>query len=71
MIALTQQAASQASRMFRVRTVKKTYLAVIRGHCHFEQRIIDVPIGNDPNNRLGMAVDGLDAKVSYFSFLCK
>ncbi len=41
---------------FKVRTVKKVYLALVRGHPPENEAIVDAPIGRHPTDRQRMAV---------------
>ena len=52
---------------FRDRTVKKTYITLVKGHLTPETGIIDAPIGRHPVNRIKMAVlkSGLYARSEY------
>ncbi len=60
---LHKKAASDGSLMFKRRMAEKEYLAIVRGHLDFEERFIDVPIGDDPNEMLKRCVNGLNATV--------
>jgi len=50
------------SGQFRERSVKKTYLAVVRGTMPFHEGEIDEPIGRDPRDRKKFAVRTRNAK---------
>jgi 23S rRNA-/tRNA-specific pseudouridylate synthase len=62
-IALTPESASIACSAFRVRTVKKTYLAILEGHVAEEEVTITRSIGIDPLDPKRMHLDGIDQKV--------
>ncbi|KAI8642974.1 pseudouridine synthase [Parasitella parasitica] len=55
-LALNKKAAAAASKLFRERAVKKTYLALVNGHVKKDVYFVDQPIGNDPNHSFRMAV---------------
>ena len=53
-VAKTPGALSALARQFQARTVKKRYLAVVRGAPTADSGTIDLPIGRDPRNRKKM-----------------
>lgn len=62
--ALTPQAQKHLTEQFRLRTVTKEYLALVRGTPLHESGSVDLPIGNDPNNKNRMVIRGLEPKKS-------
>lgn len=56
LIAKNDIAHQRLSLMFKERTVKKTYLALVHGKFDFKEGIIDAPIARSPKNRKKMAV---------------
>jgi 23S rRNA pseudouridine1911/1915/1917 synthase len=55
-IAKHDQSLMRLQDQFRERTVEKTYLALVEGHIHPAEAVIDAPIGRDPRQRKKMAV---------------
>ncbi|KAL7309701.1 hypothetical protein PS15m_010550 [Mucor circinelloides] len=55
-LALNKKAAAAASKLFRDRTVKKTYLALVNGHVKEDEYFVDQPIDDDPHHDFRMAV---------------
>ncbi|CEP09287.1 hypothetical protein [Parasitella parasitica] len=55
-LALNKKAAAAASKLFRERAVKKTYLALVNGHAKEDAYFVDQPIGDDPNHDFKMAI---------------
>ncbi|MBN1367872.1 MAG: RluA family pseudouridine synthase [Dehalococcoidales bacterium] len=66
-IAKTNQAQLKLIEQFRVRSVSKTYLTLVKGHLTPEKGIIEAPIGRSPSDRKKMAVvnDGKPACSEY------
>ncbi|KAI8393309.1 pseudouridine synthase [Radiomyces spectabilis] len=56
-LALTKQAAAEASKLFRERQVQKTYLAIVAGHLIEDSYHIDQPIADDPDHDFRMKID--------------
>ncbi|KAI9023699.1 pseudouridine synthase [Phycomyces nitens] len=63
-LALNKKAAGEASKLFRERTVKKTYLAIVQGHLALDSYTVDQPIGDDPSHdfRMKIVSDGKPAQ---------
>ncbi|GAA5795590.1 hypothetical protein HPULCUR_000951 [Helicostylum pulchrum] len=55
-LALNKKAAAAASKLFRERTVKKTYLALVNGHLKDDEYFVDQSIDDDPDHEFRMAV---------------
>ena len=55
-IAKTERAHSHLSAQFKARTVRKRYVALVRGNPEPPEAIIEAPIGRDPSNRKRMAI---------------
>ncbi|KAI9245304.1 pseudouridine synthase [Sporodiniella umbellata] len=55
-LALNKRSASLASKNFRERTVKKTYLALVNGHMQNEEYVVDHPIDEDPEHNFKMRI---------------
>lgn len=66
-VAKNRTAQANLSDQFKNRTVKKTYITLVKGNLTPEQGIIEADIGRDPKNRQRMAVvaDGRDARTNY------
>jgi len=62
--ALCPKAHGELTRQFENRLVRKTYVCLVHGDAPFKEKTIDAPLGVDPNDRLKVAVDGLDARQS-------
>jgi len=56
LVAKNVSAHANLSNQFKTRSVKKTYLVLVRGHLTPEDGIIEAPVGRDPRNRKRMAV---------------
>lgn len=68
-IAKTEQAHRELSKMFKEREVDKYYLAIVEGNFKQDHGIIEAAIGRSVANRKLMAVDGLrarDAKTEFW-----
>jgi 23S rRNA pseudouridine955/2504/2580 synthase/23S rRNA pseudouridine1911/1915/1917 synthase len=63
-LALTPEAQKSMAEQFRTRTVTKEYWALVRGTPLHESGSVDLPIGNDPNNKNRMVIRGLEPKKS-------
>src|SRR5271170_4132043 len=61
LFALTSDAHKALSEQFRTRTVTKEYLALVRGTPLHESGSVDLPIGEDPNNKNRMIIRGTGA----------
>lgn len=46
----------ELARQFKERTVKKNYLALVKGTVELDNGVVDLPIGRHPSNRQKMAV---------------
>ncbi len=57
----TPQAHTFFGNLFKDRKIKKTYLAVVKGHPE-KEGTIDLPIGRDPITRNKMTVNGIEAR---------
>lgn len=57
----TQYAHNLFSDLFKNRNIKKTYLAVVKGHPD-KEGVIDLPIGRDPITRNKMTIDGIEPR---------
>jgi 23S rRNA pseudouridine1911/1915/1917 synthase len=55
-VAKTESVRLALQAQFKAREVQKKYLAVVEGHPEPMYRVIEAPIGRDPNNRKRMAV---------------
>ena len=55
-VAKNSQAQLNLINQFKIRSVSKTYLTLVKGHLVPEQGIIEAPIGRDPADRKRMAV---------------
>ncbi|MGN6369626.1 MAG: RluA family pseudouridine synthase [Phycisphaerae bacterium] len=64
LFALTPDAHKALSEQFRTRTVTKEYLALVRGTPLHESGSVDLPIGQDPNNKNRMVIRGIEPKKS-------
>ncbi|KAI8976258.1 pseudouridine synthase [Pilobolus umbonatus] len=64
LFALNKKTAAEASRMFRERTVKKTYLAIVKGHLCEDKYVVNQPIDDDPDHsfRMKLASTGKPAE---------
>ncbi|KAI8988393.1 pseudouridine synthase [Mycotypha africana] len=56
-LALNKKAAAEASKLFRERLVKKTYIALVNGHLSDNSYFVDKPIAEDPNHAFRMRID--------------
>ena len=61
-VAKNTRAPRRLSRMWRARTVRKTYYAIVSGKVAFQRGIIETPIGRDPKQRTKMAIKGNSPK---------
>lgn len=64
----TNAAHISISKQLKDHTIKRKYLAIVRGNFENNEGTIDKPIGRDPNNRIKMAVNyknGKDAVTHY------
>ncbi|KAI3661259.1 hypothetical protein MP638_005696 [Amoeboaphelidium occidentale] len=59
---ITKEAASETSYLFRKKLLKKTYLAIVRGHVATDDQIIIAPIGDHPTHPMKRQVNGNKAK---------
>ena len=66
-VAKNQKAHATLSRQFKERSIKKGYVALVRGSLESRDGIIEAPIGRDPKNRKRMAVvdGGKEARTGY------
>ena len=68
-VAKNRTAQANLSDQFKNRTVKKTYITLVKGKLTPEKGIIEADIGRDPKNRQRMAVvaegEGRDARTEY------
>jgi len=60
--ALCPKAHRELTRQFENRLVTKTYLCIAHGVPDFDEKVIDAPLGIDPENRVRGAVNGLAAR---------
>jgi 23S rRNA pseudouridine1911/1915/1917 synthase len=67
LVAKTDETHGVLSGRFAERTVRKAYLALLRGHMQPEEGVIDAPIARDPGNRQRMAVvtGGREARTGF------
>ncbi len=67
LVAKNSMAQADLAEQFRVRSVAKAYLVLVKGHLIPEDGIIEAPIGRDPRNRKRMAVvaSGREARTQY------
>ncbi|MCL2281198.1 MAG: RluA family pseudouridine synthase [Dehalococcoidia bacterium] len=67
LIAKTSSALASLSAQFKSRTVKKAYMALVRGKLKLSNGVIDAPIGRDRTRRQRMTIDtiGRPARTSY------
>lgn len=67
MVAKSERGMSSLSAQLEARTVKKGYLALLKGRLAAPDGVIDAPIGRDPVHRQQMAVvrDGREARTRY------
>ncbi|HUO07229.1 MAG TPA: RluA family pseudouridine synthase [Phycisphaerae bacterium] len=63
-LARNAEAHKALSEQFRMRTVTKEYLALVRGTPLHESGSVDLPIGQDPNNKNRMVIRGVEPKKS-------
>jgi 23S rRNA pseudouridine1911/1915/1917 synthase len=66
-VAKNSQAQQNLINQFKTRSVKKTYMVLVKGHLEPEHGIIEAAIGRDPRNRKRMAVvaGGREARTQY------
>ena len=67
-VAKNEASQRQLAKQFKKHTVKRRYIAFVRGIIQLDNGIIDVAIGRDPANRQRMAplaLDGKEAKTVY------
>lgn len=50
------------SEGFKNKTIKREYIALLKGVYPHKEAVIDAPIGRDPNNRLKMTVTDINSK---------
>lgn len=62
LMALTPDSQKHLAAQFRERTVTKEYFALVRGTPLHESGSVDLPIGNDPNNKNRMVIRGIEPK---------
>jgi 23S rRNA pseudouridine1911/1915/1917 synthase len=67
-VAKTEQAHRELSKMFKEREVEKYYLAMVEGDFMQDHGIIEAPIGRSTANRKLMAVNGLRAREAKTEF---
>lgn len=67
LVAKTEQAQAELSAQLKARTVKRSYLVLVRGRLEPAQGIIEAPVGRDPKHRQRMAVvsSGRPARTGY------
>jgi 23S rRNA pseudouridine1911/1915/1917 synthase len=67
LVAKNRAAQANLSDQFKNRTVKKTYITLVKGKLTPEKGIIEADIGRDPKNRQKMAVveEGREARTDY------
>ncbi|KAI8877433.1 pseudouridine synthase [Backusella circina FSU 941] len=63
-LALNKKAAASASLLFKERSVKKSYLALVTGHLKEQSYFIDKPIGDDPNHAFRMCIEPTTGKAA-------
>jgi 23S rRNA pseudouridine1911/1915/1917 synthase len=56
-VAKTNQAHIALARQFAEHSIKRRYVALVRGKVEFDEQVIELPIGRDPVKRKSMAVD--------------
>lgn len=61
-VAKTDKAHRSLSKQFKAKTVKKIYIALVRGIVQLDNGIIEMPIGRDKKDRKKMAIDREDGK---------
>jgi len=66
--ALQKPAHAELTRQFENRLVRKTYLCMVHGAAGFEETEVDAPLGVDPECRVRIAVDGLEARPAQTRF---
>lgn len=67
--ALCPKAHGELTRQFENRLVRKTYLALVHGRVPWSEKTINAAIGIDPNQRLRVAIDGLESRQSETHFV--
>ncbi|AQU06360.1 MULTISPECIES: RluA family pseudouridine synthase [Dehalococcoides] len=67
LVAKNRQALANLSAQFKERTVRKYYLALVKGELRPAEGFIEAPLGRDPQNRQKIAVvsDGRHARTGY------
>jgi len=67
LVAKNRAAQANLSDQFKNRTVKKTYMVLVKGKLTPEKGVIEADIGRDPHHRQRMAVvaDGREARTDY------
>lgn len=60
--ALCPKAHGELTRQFENRLVRKTYVCLVHGKVSWTEHTITAPLGIDPQNRLRVAVDGLESR---------
>ncbi|RUS14880.1 pseudouridine synthase [Endogone sp. FLAS-F59071] len=61
-LALTKKAAAAASLLFRARSVRKTYVALLRGHMDGHSYNVSAGISKDPTHPFRMRIDNLSGR---------
>ena len=64
-VAKTERAHANLSAQFKARTVRKRYVALVRGWPDPPEAVIEAPIGRDPENRKRMAIVEGGARVHH------
>lgn len=62
LLARTSEAQRKVAEQFRLRSVTKEYLALVRGTPLEESGSVDLPVGRDPHDKQRMVIRGLDPK---------
>jgi 23S rRNA pseudouridine1911/1915/1917 synthase len=67
LVAKDEAAHAALQRQFKRRQVAKTYLALVEGHAHPREGVIEAPVGRDKRQRQKMAVvrSGREARTTY------
>jgi len=67
LVAKNRQALANLSAQFKERTIRKYYLALVKGELRPAEGFIEAPLGRDPQNRQKIAVvsDGRHARTGY------
>jgi len=67
-IAKTDKAHRSLGKQFKNKTVKKIYVALVKGIVQYDNGIIDAPIGRCPLDRRKMSVDSAHVKDAYTTY---